>query len=223
MNRPRDDCPASPATSFQRASTAGFKDRRAFSAVTGITERTIGKLENAQRVGPETLALVALHGGWKPDSPRMILAGGRARAAAPPEAPEDAHPGRDADLETYPQAPSPGRAWPSARAARAERHDRLGHPAVSGRPAVCRSRASSRPCRGREAGLLVGLVDDCHGGPAGPWCVPGPPRSAPDVPRSGPSAPTGCARGKARVPSAARTSGRAAAPSPRSACARPGW
>lgn len=55
---------------------AGYKDRRALSAASGVTDRTLGKLENGQPVSPETLAAVEALVGWKPDSARSILYGG---------------------------------------------------------------------------------------------------------------------------------------------------
>ena len=54
---------------------AGYKDRRAFAAATGITERTLGKLEKGQHVSPETLAAIEPVLGWKPDSARQVLRG----------------------------------------------------------------------------------------------------------------------------------------------------
>jgi transcriptional regulator with XRE-family HTH domain len=54
----------------------GMRDRRAFAEATGVTERTLGKLENGQRVSPSTLAMVENRLGWGPGSSRRILAGG---------------------------------------------------------------------------------------------------------------------------------------------------
>jgi hypothetical protein len=54
----------------------GMRDRRALAEVTGVTERTLGKLENGQRVSPSTLAMVENRLGWAPGSCRRILAGG---------------------------------------------------------------------------------------------------------------------------------------------------
>jgi Helix-turn-helix len=53
-----------------------MKDRRAFADATGVTERTLGKLENGQRVSPSTLGVVENHLGWAPGSCRRVLAGG---------------------------------------------------------------------------------------------------------------------------------------------------
>jgi len=61
----------------------GMRDRRAFAEVTGVTERTLGKLENGQRVSPSTLAMVENHLGWAPGSCRRILAGGEPKAGPP--------------------------------------------------------------------------------------------------------------------------------------------
>jgi hypothetical protein len=54
----------------------GMRDRRALAEATGVTERTLGKLENGQRVSPSTLAMVENRLGWAPGSHRRILAGG---------------------------------------------------------------------------------------------------------------------------------------------------
>ena len=61
----------------------GMRDRRAFAGATGVTERTLGKLENGQRVSPTTLAMVENRLGWAPGSYRRILAGGEPTAASP--------------------------------------------------------------------------------------------------------------------------------------------
>jgi transcriptional regulator with XRE-family HTH domain len=58
----------------------GMKDRRAFAEATGVTERTLGKLENGQRVSPSTLGVVENLLGWAPGSCRRILAGGEPNA-----------------------------------------------------------------------------------------------------------------------------------------------
>jgi len=55
---------------------AGFSDLADLAAATGITDRTLGKLETGKRVGTKTLAAVARHVGWTPDSPQLVLAGG---------------------------------------------------------------------------------------------------------------------------------------------------
>jgi hypothetical protein len=54
----------------------GMRDRRALSAATGVTERTLGKLENGQRVSASTLGAIENQLGWAPGSCRRILAGG---------------------------------------------------------------------------------------------------------------------------------------------------
>ena len=54
----------------------GLRDRRALAAATGVTERTLGKLENGQRVSASTLAAIENQLGWAPGSCRRILAGG---------------------------------------------------------------------------------------------------------------------------------------------------
>jgi transcriptional regulator with XRE-family HTH domain len=67
---------------------AGWKDVRSFATATGLTERTLSKLEHGQRVSAGTLAVVAQYVGWAPDTPRVILAGGEPPGQqAPPSRP----------------------------------------------------------------------------------------------------------------------------------------
>jgi len=54
----------------------GMRDRRALADATGVTERTLGKLENGQRVSPSTLGMIENRLDWTPGSCRRILAGG---------------------------------------------------------------------------------------------------------------------------------------------------
>jgi hypothetical protein len=61
----------------------GMRDRRAFADATGVTERTLGKLENGQRVSPSTLGMVENRLGWVPGSCRRILGGGEPSAGPP--------------------------------------------------------------------------------------------------------------------------------------------
>jgi transcriptional regulator with XRE-family HTH domain len=66
----------------------GMRDRRALAAVTGITDRTLGKVENGRRVSASTLGALENHLGWAPGSCRHVLAGGEpitppARAGSP--------------------------------------------------------------------------------------------------------------------------------------------
>jgi len=61
----------------------GMRDRRALAESTGVTERTLGKLENGQRVSPSTLGMVENRLGWAPGSCRRILAGGEPSAGQP--------------------------------------------------------------------------------------------------------------------------------------------
>lgn len=86
MNQPREDWQrlADHVRAARRA--AGFPTRIALAGATGITDRTIGKLERGERVSADTLSAVATAVGWPPDAPRRILAG----AAAWP----DPEPGR---------------------------------------------------------------------------------------------------------------------------------
>jgi hypothetical protein len=59
-----------------RRAALGMRDRRAFAAATGVTDRTLGKLENGKHVSGSTLGVVENHLGWVPGSCRRILAGG---------------------------------------------------------------------------------------------------------------------------------------------------
>src|ERR1700730_1035763 len=61
----------------------GMRDRRAFAEATGVTERTLGKLENGQRVSPSTLGMVENRLGCAPGSCRRILAGGEPNVGSP--------------------------------------------------------------------------------------------------------------------------------------------
>src|SRR6201995_3261233 len=61
----------------------GMRDRRAFAEVTGVTERTLGKLENGQHVSPRTPGMVENRLGWAPGSCRRILPGGGPQDWAP--------------------------------------------------------------------------------------------------------------------------------------------
>jgi transcriptional regulator with XRE-family HTH domain len=54
----------------------GMRDRRALAAATGVTDRTLGKLENGQRVSASTLGVIENELGWTPGSCRRILSGG---------------------------------------------------------------------------------------------------------------------------------------------------
>jgi hypothetical protein len=65
-----------------RRAALGMRDRRAFAAATGITDRTLGKLENGKRVSASTLGAVENHLGWAPGSCRRVLAGGEPAALA---------------------------------------------------------------------------------------------------------------------------------------------
>lgn len=59
-----------------RRTALGMRDRRALAAVTGVSDRTLGTLENGKRVSPSTLGAVENQLGWVPGSCRRILAGG---------------------------------------------------------------------------------------------------------------------------------------------------
>ena len=60
----------------------GMRDRRALAAATGITDRTLGKLENGQRVSPSTLGVIENAFAWAPGSCRRIMAGGEPNGAS---------------------------------------------------------------------------------------------------------------------------------------------
>jgi hypothetical protein len=64
-----------------RRAALGMRDRRAFAAATGVTDRTLGKLENGKRVSASTLGAVENQLGWAPGSCRRILAGGEPAVA----------------------------------------------------------------------------------------------------------------------------------------------
>jgi Helix-turn-helix len=72
----------------------GMRDRRALAAATGVTDRTLGKLENGQRVSASTLGLIENRFGWAPGSCRRILGGGEPLVAG------QAHDGADYDDPT---------------------------------------------------------------------------------------------------------------------------
>jgi transcriptional regulator with XRE-family HTH domain len=61
----------------------GMRDRRALAAATGVTERTLGKLETGHRVSASTLGAIENQLGWTPGSCRRILAGGEPAAELP--------------------------------------------------------------------------------------------------------------------------------------------
>jgi transcriptional regulator with XRE-family HTH domain len=61
----------------------GMRDRRALAEATGVTERTLGKLENGQHVSASTLGMVENRLGWAPGSWRRILAGGEPKVGSP--------------------------------------------------------------------------------------------------------------------------------------------
>jgi hypothetical protein len=60
----------------------GMRDRRALAVVTGVTDRTLGKVENGKRVSASTLGALDNHLGWRPGSCRQILAGDEPALAA---------------------------------------------------------------------------------------------------------------------------------------------
>ena len=54
----------------------GMRDRRSLAVVTGVTERTLGKVETGRRVSASTLGALDNHLQWSPGSCRQVLAGG---------------------------------------------------------------------------------------------------------------------------------------------------
>jgi hypothetical protein len=82
----------------------GMRDRRALAEASGVTERTLGKLENGQSVSPSTLAMVENRLGWAPGSCRRILAGGEPVVGPPP----DLGQGENDDPTLYHIASTPG-------------------------------------------------------------------------------------------------------------------
>src|SRR5271169_4328586 len=60
-----------------------MRDRRALAAATGVTDRTLGKLENGHRVSASTLGVIDNQLGWTPGSCRRILAGGEPDLVGP--------------------------------------------------------------------------------------------------------------------------------------------
>lgn len=53
----------------------GYRERGPFAAISGVTARTLGKLETGRPVGASTLAAVELALQWEPDSARRVLSG----------------------------------------------------------------------------------------------------------------------------------------------------
>jgi hypothetical protein len=95
----------------------GMRDRRAFAEASGVTERTLGKLENGQSVSPSTLGMVENRLGWAPGSCRRILAGGepslgsqdlgQGRERGPDAVPPREHPGSASRRGSRPRRPGP--------------------------------------------------------------------------------------------------------------------
>jgi hypothetical protein len=54
----------------------GMRDRRSLAGITGVTERTLGKVETGRRVSASTLGALDNHLQWSPGSCRQVLAGG---------------------------------------------------------------------------------------------------------------------------------------------------
>jgi hypothetical protein len=60
----------------------GMRDRRSLAVATGVTERTLGKVETGRRVSASTLGALDNHLHWAPGSCRQVLAGGEPAVAA---------------------------------------------------------------------------------------------------------------------------------------------
>jgi hypothetical protein len=86
-----------------RRAALGMRDRRAFAAATGVTDRTLGKLENGKKVSASTLGAVENELDWAPGSCRRILAGGE-----PAAVPGGAGPSRYSDPTLQHIADTPG-------------------------------------------------------------------------------------------------------------------
>jgi transcriptional regulator with XRE-family HTH domain len=92
MNQPHEDLARLASYVVGARIKAGFATRKDFAAATGITARTLGKLETAAgRVSADTLARVTGVLGWTPDSPALVMAGrepvpagGRPEPPSPP-------------------------------------------------------------------------------------------------------------------------------------------
>jgi transcriptional regulator with XRE-family HTH domain len=87
-----------------RRTALGMRDRRAFAAATGVTDRTLGKLENGGRVSASTLGVVENHLGWAPGSCRRILSGGEP-AIAPPDTSQSEFQYQDPTLQYIAETP----------------------------------------------------------------------------------------------------------------------
>jgi hypothetical protein len=68
----------------------GLRDRRALAAATGVTDRTLAKLEHGMRVSASTLGVIENRLGWTPGTCRRILAGGDP-GSGPAADPDDSH------------------------------------------------------------------------------------------------------------------------------------
>lgn len=76
MNQPHEDLARLASYVVGARIKAGFATRKDFAVATGITARTLGKLETAaERVSADTLVRVAATLGWTPDSPALVMAG----------------------------------------------------------------------------------------------------------------------------------------------------
>ncbi|HEY3978885.1 MAG TPA: helix-turn-helix transcriptional regulator [Streptosporangiaceae bacterium] len=64
----------------------GMRDRRALAAATGVTDRTLGKVETGNRVSASTLAALENEFSWAPGSCRQVLAGGEPVTQTSPDA-----------------------------------------------------------------------------------------------------------------------------------------
>jgi transcriptional regulator with XRE-family HTH domain len=102
MNQRREDLPRLASYVVDARLKAGFSTRKEFADATGVTARTLGKLETAsERVSSETLARVAEKLHWTPDSPALIMSGQEPVPAGTPAPPRPdvmyRHPLHDAE------------------------------------------------------------------------------------------------------------------------------
>ena len=76
MGHPRDDLERLASYVVDARIKAGYATRKELALATGVTARTLGKLETGtERVSPDTLARVAKAIGWTPDSPALVMTG----------------------------------------------------------------------------------------------------------------------------------------------------
>lgn len=88
MDSPRPDLARLASYVVAARIKAGYPTRKDFAKATGITARTLGKLENAtEPVSDSTLARVSEVLGWAPDFPALVMAPGPLEPPPPVAAP----------------------------------------------------------------------------------------------------------------------------------------